>query len=43
LLGSTLGARVLMAARTRVLRVVFAVVILALAVEMIYNGLAGKV
>jgi uncharacterized membrane protein YfcA len=43
LAGSLLGARVLMVARTRVLRRVFAVVILALAVQMIYNGFAGKV
>jgi uncharacterized membrane protein YfcA len=43
LLGSTLGARVLMTARTRVLRLVFAAVILVLAAEMIYNGLAGRV
>jgi uncharacterized membrane protein YfcA len=44
LLGSVLGTRVLVAARTRVLRIVFALVILALAAEMIiqgYRGLAG--
>jgi uncharacterized membrane protein YfcA len=43
LAGSLLGAHVLMAARTRVLRRIFAAVILALAVQMIYNGFAGKV
>src|SRR6478672_3201718 len=42
LLGATLGARVLPAAKTRTLRVVFGLVILALAVEMIYKGLTGK-
>ncbi len=43
LFGSTLGARVLVGARTPVLRLVFAAVILALALEMIYNGLSGRV
>ena len=42
LLGSTIGARVLVGARTRVLRLVFAALILALAVEMIYNGVTGR-
>ncbi len=42
LLGSTLGARVLVGARTRVLRLVFAAVILALALEMIYSGVTGR-
>ncbi len=42
LAGSTLGAKVLAGARTRVLRWVFAVVIFALAVEMIYNGVTGR-
>jgi uncharacterized membrane protein YfcA len=41
LAGSLLGTRVLVVARTRVLRIVFAVVILALALEMIYKGLVG--
>ena len=41
LMGSTLGARVLPRARTPVLRVVFGVVIIVLAVEMIYKGLSG--
>ncbi len=42
LLGSLLGARVLPGARPLVLRLVFAVVILALGVEMIYKGLTGR-
>jgi uncharacterized membrane protein YfcA len=40
--GSLLGARVLAGATVRSLRLVFAVVIGFLAVEMIYNGFAGK-
>jgi uncharacterized membrane protein YfcA len=40
--GSLLGARLLPAAQTRVLRLVFAIVILALALEMIYNGWTGR-
>jgi uncharacterized membrane protein YfcA len=43
LAGSLLGARILIGARSIILRRVFAVVILVLAVEMIYNGIAGKV
>jgi uncharacterized membrane protein YfcA len=43
LLGSFLGTRVLVAARTRILRLVFGLVILALAIEMIYSGLTGRV
>lgn len=42
LIGSLLGARVLFGAKTRLLRIIFALVILALGIEMIYNGLAGK-
>jgi hypothetical protein len=42
LLGSLLGARVLAGAKTRVLRIVFATVILILGIEMIYNGLTGR-
>jgi len=41
LLGSVLGTRVLVVARTRVLRVVFGLVILALAIQMIYKGITG--
>ena len=39
--GSLVGARVLTAAPVRTLRIVFAVVIAALAVEMIYKGVTG--
>jgi len=38
-----LGARVLTGATVKVLRIVFAVVIAALAVEMILNGLSGRI
>jgi uncharacterized protein len=41
LVGSMLGARVLMVARVRTLRIVFAVVIVALGLQMIYKGLTG--
>ncbi len=41
--GSMLGARLLMTARTEVLRVIFAVVILVLGAEMIYKGLTGSI
>jgi uncharacterized membrane protein YfcA len=41
LLGSFLGTRVLVVAQVRVLRIVFGLVILALALEMIYQGLMG--
>jgi uncharacterized membrane protein YfcA len=42
LAGSLLGARELAGAKTRALRIVFSVVIVALAIEMIYNGLTGR-
>ena len=42
LFGSLLGARVLMRAPTRLLRRFFGVVILMLALEMIYNGVTGR-
>jgi uncharacterized protein len=42
LLGALLGTRVLVGARTRVLRWVFSLVILALGLEMVYNGFMGK-
>jgi uncharacterized membrane protein YfcA len=42
LAGSMLGARVLVKARTKWLRLVFSVVIVVLAFEMIYNGFSGK-
>ena len=40
--GAMIGARVLAGAKTMALRVTFAVAILALGIEMIYNGLAGR-
>lgn len=43
LMGSVTGAKVLVHVRTRWLRAVFSIVIFVLAVEMIYNGLNGKI
>ena len=40
-LGSLFGSRVLVSSKTRVLRIIFAGVILVLGLEMIYNGLMG--
>jgi uncharacterized protein len=40
--GSLLGARTLIGAKTRLLRIIFGGVILALGIEMIYNGLTGR-
>jgi len=42
LLGSLAGARVLPGAKTGALRLVFALVILGLGIEMIYNGFTGR-
>jgi uncharacterized membrane protein YfcA len=42
LLGSLWGTRVLVVAETKSLRIVFGIVISALAVEMIYQGVTGK-
>jgi len=42
LAGSMLGARVLVKARTRSIRIVFALVIVALAIEMIFNSIKGR-
>ncbi len=42
LAGSLLGARVLMHAQTRMLRIVFSLVIVLLGIEMIYNGITGR-
>ncbi|HEV2425099.1 MAG TPA: sulfite exporter TauE/SafE family protein [Terriglobia bacterium] len=42
LMGSFAGTRVLVSAQTNRLRLVFALVIVVLGVEMIYNGLTGK-
>jgi uncharacterized protein len=41
--GALLGTKVLVRARVRTLRVVFGIVILAMAIEMIVNGILGKV
>jgi uncharacterized membrane protein YfcA len=43
LIGSLLGARVLVRARTRAIRILFAVVIALLGIEMIYNGFTGRI
>jgi uncharacterized membrane protein YfcA len=43
LAGSLLGVRILMKAETRILRIVFAVVIAFLGLQMIYNGLTGRI
>lgn len=42
LCGSLLGSRLLVTTRTRLLRWIFASVILTLGIEMIYNGLTGR-
>jgi uncharacterized protein len=41
--GAFLGSRVLVHAPVRILRIIFAAVILVLAIEMIVNGILGKV
>jgi uncharacterized membrane protein YfcA len=43
LLGSSIGARLLMKIPARALRIVFTVVIVVLALEMIHQGLSGRV
>jgi len=43
LAGSMLGARILMKAETKILRVVFSVVIAVLGVQMLYKGLTGGI
>jgi uncharacterized protein len=43
LAGSLLGVRILMKAETKVLRIVFSIVIAFLGLQMIYNGLMGKI
>jgi uncharacterized protein len=43
LCGALLGAKVLVNARVKTLRILFGVVILALAIEMMVNGITGKV
>lgn len=42
LVGALLGTRILIGAETRILRWVFSLAILALGVEMIFNGLTGR-
>jgi hypothetical protein len=42
LAGSMIGAKVLVKARVTVLRYVFAVAIVALGIEMIVNGVKGR-
>ena len=42
LLGSFLGTRVLIGAKTRLLRIIFSVVIIVLGFEMIFNGFTGR-
>ena len=43
LAGATVGARLLAGSKTSVLRVVFALVVVALGVEMVFNGLTGRI
>jgi len=43
LTGSLIGARLLMVVKTHILRIIFGVVVFVLAIEMIYNGIAGKI
>ncbi len=42
LIGSFMGTHLLVTAKTRVLRIVFALVIFVMALEMIYNGITGR-
>jgi len=42
LAGSLVGSRALIVAKVRTLRWVFAIVIVALGAEMIFNGLTGR-
>lgn len=42
LVGSLLGARILIRTQTRLLRMIFGLIIVVLAIEMIYNGLTGR-
>lgn len=43
LFGAMIGSRILVKADVRKLRIGFAVVILILAANMIYNGISGKI
>jgi hypothetical protein len=42
LIGSLLGARILVKAKVKTLRLVFAAVIVLLGIEMIYNSVTGR-
>jgi uncharacterized membrane protein YfcA len=42
-LGALLGARVLVRAPSSKIRLIFSMAIVLMAIEMIYNGLAGKI
>ena len=43
LVGAALGTRRLFAARTKSLRILFGVIVLVMAIQMIYKGLSGKI
>jgi hypothetical protein len=43
LIGSLIGARLLVKSNVKSLRLIFSVVVFFLAVEMIYNGILGRV
>ena len=43
LIGATLGSKILMKTKTDKLKIIFAVVVLFLAIQMIYNGLSGNI
>jgi uncharacterized protein len=43
LAGSMVGARVLVKANVKALRYLFAAVIVALGIEMIFNGVTGRI
>ena len=43
LIGATIGSRVLIKSNTNKLKVLFAVVVVFLALQMIYNGLSGRI
>ena len=42
LTGAVLGARVLMQANTKWLRILFSIVIVVMGIQMLYKGLTGK-
>jgi uncharacterized protein len=43
LAGSLVGAKILIRAQTRYLRLGFSLVIVLLAIEMLYNGISGRI